>query len=87
MSDVRSAPKEWPSVDLIAGLFLERTAEPESELDEKVHSGRVSVAKTMSHSYNTHSGAAAFSTKDDEEFEELKGEAVYQSHTKPLKAT
>lgn len=42
MSDAGPAPKQWPPVDLIAGLSLETTAEAESQLDEKVHSGRVS---------------------------------------------
>lgn len=42
MSDDGPALKEWPPVELIAGLSLETTAEPESELDEKVHSGTVS---------------------------------------------
>lgn len=42
MSDTGPALKEWPPVDLIAGLSLETTAEPESELDEEVHSSRVS---------------------------------------------
>lgn len=42
MSDAGPALKEWPPVELIAGLSLETTAKPESELDEKVHSGRVS---------------------------------------------
>lgn len=32
----------WPPVDLIAGLSLETTAKPESELDEKVKSGNFS---------------------------------------------
>lgn len=44
MSDAGPAPKEWPPVDLIAGLSLETTAEPESELDAKVHSGKVSLS-------------------------------------------
>ena len=39
MSDAEPAPREWPPVDLIAGLSLETTARPESELDEKIHSG------------------------------------------------
>ncbi|KAK4694508.1 hypothetical protein P7C71_g3089, partial [Lecanoromycetidae sp. Uapishka_2] len=38
MSDAGPAPREWPPVDLIAGLSLETTAKPESELDEKVQS-------------------------------------------------
>lgn len=42
MSDAGPAPREWPPVDLIAGLSLETTARPESELDEKIHSGRSS---------------------------------------------
>ena len=42
MVDARPALKEWPPVELIAGLSLETNAEPESELDEKVYSGRVS---------------------------------------------
>ena len=32
--------REWPPVDLMAGLSLETTAEPELELDEKVVSGK-----------------------------------------------
>ena len=32
------APRQWPPVDLIAGLSLETTAYPESKLDENVHS-------------------------------------------------
>lgn len=40
MSDAGLAVEEWPPVDLIAGLSLETTAEPESELDEKVRSGK-----------------------------------------------
>ena len=32
--------REWPPVDLIAGLSLKTTAEPELELDKKVLSGK-----------------------------------------------
>ena len=48
MSDAVPAPKEWPPLDLIAGLSLETTAEPESELDEKVQSGK-SFPKIANH--------------------------------------
>ena len=41
MSNVGPALKEWPPVNLIAGLSLKTTAEAESELDEKVISGKV----------------------------------------------
>ena len=41
MSDAGPALKEWPPVELIAGLSLETNAEPENELDEKVQSGRI----------------------------------------------
>ena len=40
MSEARPTLREWPPVDLIAGLSLETTAKPERELDEKVKSGR-----------------------------------------------
>ena len=40
MSEARVTLREWPPVDLIAGLSLETTAKPESELDEKIKSGR-----------------------------------------------
>ncbi len=55
MSDGEPAPREWPPVDLIAGLSLETIAEPESELDAKVHSGRVSqlVHHTLFHFHLT----------------------------------
>lgn len=35
-----SMPKEWPPVDLIAGLALDKSNEAESELDENVLSGK-----------------------------------------------
>ena len=37
MSEGVSAPRDWPPVDLIAGLALETTAEPQGELDEEVY--------------------------------------------------
>ena len=40
MSVDSSAPREWPPVDLIAGLSLETIAEPEAELDENVLSSK-----------------------------------------------
>ena len=40
MSGNRPAPKPWPPIDLIAGRSLKTIADPESQLDEKVHSGK-----------------------------------------------
>ena len=40
MSESASAPREWPPVDLIAGLSLKTIAEPELQLDENVISGK-----------------------------------------------
>ena len=42
MSEAGPTLKEWPPVDLMAGLSLKTTAKLESELDEKVRSGRFS---------------------------------------------
>ena len=38
MSQNGPTPRQWPPVDLIAGLSLETIAQPEIKLDEKVHS-------------------------------------------------
>ena len=42
MSEARPTLREWPPVDLIAGLSLETIAKAESELDEKVKFGKFS---------------------------------------------
>ena len=50
MSEAKATLREWPPVDLIAGLSLETIAKPEKELDDKVKSGRspLSLLLTLS---------------------------------------
>lgn len=43
MPDAKPTVREWPPNDLIAGLSLKTIADAESELDEKVLSGMISL--------------------------------------------